>query len=249
MVPQAGAGTFLVVDGDGAVRSILMATEGAVFRPIPPPPPPPPPPPVVLYALIALNVAVCLFWWLAEHSASERLAQIAVDNLLVSRAHLAAGYWWTLLTAEFSHRETWHLAMNMLVLYSFGRVLVWRWGTRTFLVFYLVAAVVASLGHVATGYLIDRNEAALGASGAVSAVLAAFAVLYPRHRVLVFAVLPLPAWIATLLFVGLDVWGVAAQSAGGGLPIGHGAHLAGAAFGLAYTLVKSRPRRVPPTVA
>src|SRR5206468_4045032 len=120
---------------------------------------------------------------------------------LVSRELLNDGHYWTLLTSEFSHREVWHLAMNMMVLYSFGRVLVQIWGARRFLVFYLSAAVAASIAHVSVGWLIGRDNPALGASGAVSACLAAFAFLYPRHRILLFGAVPMPAWVATLLFV------------------------------------------------
>jgi membrane associated rhomboid family serine protease len=196
----------------------------------------------IVTALIGLNVLVFLLW---------QMAPLGLMNahFLVSREHLAYGYYWTLLTAEFSHKELWHLLLNMITLRSFGSVLATIWGSRRFLVFYLTAAVVASLAHVGVGFLIGRESAALGASGAVSAALAAFAVLYPRHKILLFGVVPLPAAVAVLAFVGLDVWGVVAQSGGGGLPIGHGAHLGGAAFGLAYALLSPRPVPAGPSAA
>jgi rhomboid-like protein len=193
----------------------------------------------VIPVLIGLNVAVFLLWVFG--AAEARLGDFLDENFLVSRAHLAEGRFWTLLTAGFSHAELWHLALNMMVLHSFGTVLVYRWGEERFVVFHLAAIVVASCGHVVVGLLIGRDQPALGASGAVSAALAAFAYLYPRHRILVFGIVPLPAWLAALVFVGLDVWGVVAQSAGGGLPIGHGAHLGGAVFGLVYSVLTRRP--------
>jgi membrane associated rhomboid family serine protease len=53
-----------------------------------------------------------------------------------------------------------------------------------------------------------------------------------------FGIIPMPAIVGALLFVGLDLVGLFAQSEGGGLPIGHGAHLGGAATGaLFYFLV------------
>ena len=199
---------------------------------------------LLLRLLIGANVAVFLLW-LAGADASRPLYRFMVENFLVSRAHLAAGHYWTLLTSAFSQIEVWHLALNMMVLYSFGPVLIRRWGPRTFLLFYLTAAIVASFGHVAVGSLIGRDVPALGASGAMSAVLAAFTVFHPRHKILLFGFVPMPAYVGTLLFVGLDVWGLVAQSGGGGLPIGHGAHLGGAAFGFAYASLNRSPAVLP----
>ena len=199
-----------------------------------------PPGRTVLHVLIAFNALVFVLWLLS--GGSPRLEAFMVDNFLFSRAHLAEGHFWTVLTAAFSHSELWHLALNMMVLYSFGDVLISRWGPRPFVLFYLAAAVVSSLADAVVGWLIARDNPALGASGAVSAVLAAFAFFYPRHRLLVFGIVPLPAWLAVSCFVGLDLWGVFAQKAGGGLPIGHGAHLGGAAFGLGYAVLREGAR-------
>jgi membrane associated rhomboid family serine protease len=67
--------------------------------------------------------------------------------------------------------------------------------------------------------------------------------MYPRAGILLFFVLPVPALIGALIFVGLDVVGLIAQSEGGGLPIGHGAHLGGAATGALYYLLVVRRLR------
>jgi rhomboid-like protein len=202
---------------------------------------------LLIGSLIGINVAVWLLWSLAGQDPETPLYRFMVEHFLVSRVHLAAGHFWTLLTSEFSHQQPWHLALNMVVLYSFGGVLIRRWGAKTFLVFYLAAAIVASLAHVAVGLLIGRDAAALGASGATAALLAAFSVFHPRHRILVFGAIPVPAFVGALLFVAVDVWGVVAQSTGGGLPIGHGAHLGGAAFGFLYAWLRRNPAEWRPS--
>jgi hypothetical protein len=61
---------------------------------------------------------------------------------------------------------------------------------------------------------------------------------------LLFFVVPLPAIVGALAFIGLDVWGLIAQAEGGGLPIGHGAHLGGAFAGILYYVLFLR-RRIP----
>ena len=195
---------------------------------------------LLLRALIGINVVVFLLWQFGNDP-SRPLYALMGTNFLVSWGHLAHGYFWTLLTSAFSHEAVWHIAFNMMMLYSFGTVLVHRWGSRRFLAFYLAAAIVASLAHVGVGWLIGRHEAALGASGATSALLAAFTVFHPRHKILIFAIIPMTAYVGTALFVGLDVWGLVAQSTGGGLAIGHGAHLGGAAFGFVYAWLRREP--------
>jgi len=185
-------------------------------------------------AVIAVNVAVFLAWqvgfmapdfgtWLYFHGT-------------LSLAHLQEGHVWTTLTSAFSHMEFWHLLLNMFVLFNFGAIMELSWGWRRFLVFYLGACLVSGLMHVAFSLFGWPDDPGLGASGAVSAVLIAFVFLYPRHKLLLFMVVPLPAWVAAVLLVGVDLWGLVSQRDGGGLPIGHGAHLGGALFGIVWSL-------------
>jgi membrane associated rhomboid family serine protease len=198
--------------------------------------------------IIGLNVLVFLGWQAA--SIVPDLQPLMMGNFLISTSHLLHGFVWTLVTAAFSHNEIWHLAINMFVLWSFGTVLERLWGTRLFVIFYLVAAVVASISHCAVSSLLlgNGNIPALGASGAVSGLLLAYALYFPRHRILLFGIIPVPALAGVLAFVGIDLWGLVAQSRGGGLPIGHGAHLGGALAGaLMYFFYLRAAVPVPPT--
>jgi len=181
--------------------------------------------------IIGLNVIVFLAWQATPMVAG--LFEYMTANFLVSTSHILHWHVWTLITAAFSHNELWHLAINMFVLWSFGTVLEHLWGTRVFVLFYLAAAVIASVSHCAvSSFLMGRDDIlALGASGAVSGLLLAYALHFPRHRILLFGIVPVPALAGVLAFVGLDLWGLIAQGRGGGLPIGHGAHLGGALAG------------------
>jgi membrane associated rhomboid family serine protease len=125
------------------------------------------------------------------------------------------------------------------VLNSFGPIVERTLGSKRFLGFYLVAGIVGSLGHAAVSRFIleDPDLPALGASGAISGLILLFSLLYPKEKILLFGIIPMPAMIGAVLFVGLDIWGVVAQAEGGGLPIGHGAHLGGAIAGLIYFLI------------
>jgi membrane associated rhomboid family serine protease len=194
----------------------------------------------VVNAIVALNLVV-FFLWLSPIAPLEAMA----GHFLVSWPHLEAGRIWVLVTSVFSHNMLLHLAINMIVLLSFGPPLEQLMGGRRFLVFYLAAGLVASISHVAvSGFLIGRPEqAALGASGAIAALLILFSLTFPKARILLFFIVPMPAIVGALAFVAIDIWGLFAQMEGGGLPIGHGAHLGGALAGFLYFLFRGRALR------
>lgn len=194
----------------------------------------------VTTAIAVANAAVFLLWLLPAVP-----TDVMAGHFVVSWDHLAAGRVWTAITTVFSHYAMFHLVVNMIVLLSFAPPLELMMGSRRFLRFYLGAGVLGSIGHAAvSNFLLDRpGQAALGASSAISGVLLLFALIFPRARVLFFFILPLPAIVAALAFIGIDVWGLIAQAEGGGLPIGHGAHLGGALAGILYFLARGRTLR------
>lgn len=193
--------------------------------------------PILIWVFLAINAAVFVAWQVLGP------VPVMTDNFLVSWTALEAGRYWTLLGSEFSHIAFAHFFLNMYVLATFGMVVEQTIGWRRFLGFYLVAAVVASVGHAAvSAYILAKPELpALGASGALSGIVLLFALMYPRAQLLLFGIIPMPALVGALLFVGLDVVGLIAQFEGGGLPIGHGAHLGGALTGVVYYLFVIRP--------
>lgn len=198
--------------------------------------------PYVTRILIGLNVAVFLTWFFADRSFDLQI--FLVENFLVSWTALTDGRVWTLVTSMFSHNLLWHLLMNMFALSSFGPILESGMGSWRFLKFYFLAGIVGSLSHaVVSAYIVgDPSLPAHGASGAISGLILLFALTFPKERLLILGIIPIPALVGSLLFVGLDVWGLYAQAGGGGLPIGHGAHLGGAAVGLAYYFFVVRRR-------
>jgi membrane associated rhomboid family serine protease len=146
-----------------------------------------------------------------------------------------------------------HLLGNMLFLLIFGNNVEDRFGRLKFLVFYLVAGIVAAYGFA----LADANsrETLIGASGAIAGVLGAYLVLFPRARVwslvpfFFFIPLRLPAWLVLGLWFVLQ-WayarGAAVSDAGG---VAYLAHVVGFLFGMVVALVYRRvagPVDLPP---
>lgn len=202
--------------------------------------PKPLPRPILVPILIALNVGVFALW----SSADVQRLNWMQDNFLVSWVALSEGRWWTLLTSVFSHNMILHILINMFVLNSFGTLLEQILGRWRFLTFYLAAGVVSSLAHalVSAFYLHQPEIAALGASGAVAGLVLVFSLMFPKERILLFGIIPLPALVGAMGFIGLDLYGLFEQSRGSGLPIGHGAHLGGAFAGIVYFFFFIRPR-------
>lgn len=104
----------------------------------------------------------------------------------------------TTFTSMFMHSELWHLLGNMIYLWTFGRRVEDACGPWRFLVFYLLAGMVANIGSE----VLNRAQADLpgiGASGAISGVMGAYLILFPGTMVTCFwgigVVLRLPAVI------------------------------------------------------
>ncbi|MGE0526419.1 MAG: rhomboid family intramembrane serine protease [Bdellovibrionales bacterium] len=197
--------------------------------------------PLVVPALISINVIVFLMWTMAGSEGVEFM----VNNFTVSWTSLREGRYWVLLTSVFSHNALFHILLNMFVLNSFGSLLEAVLGRGSFLRFYLVAGVISSFCHAfVSAYLLGAPDLpAVGASGAVSGLVLVFAMIFPREKILVFGLIPVPALFGALAFIGLDIWGLVMQAEGGGLPIGHGAHLGGAFTGVFYYILVLRGRR------
>lgn len=194
--------------------------------------------------LIAINIIVFLMWIGATPKSWNITPAFMEAHFLVSWSALSEGRYWTLLTSVFSHLWVLHLFVNMFVLNSFGRFLERFLGPRFYIGFYLVAGIVASLAHSAvSNFVLGQPELpALGASGAIAGLVLLFSLIFPKEKIVLFGIIPLPALVGALAFVALDVWGLVAQAEGGGLPIGHGAHLGGSFTGLVTYLLLIRPR-------
>jgi membrane associated rhomboid family serine protease len=125
----------------------------------------------------------------------------------------------SIFTAMFLHGDFWHLASNMLYLWIFGDTVEDRVGRLRFVAFYLICGAIAALSQA----LPDMRSTVpmIGASGAVSGVLGAYVVLYPRARVLVaapFVLLRVPALIVLgLWFVGQVMSSFVAETGAGGV--------------------------------
>jgi membrane associated rhomboid family serine protease len=157
----------------------------------------------------------------------------------------------SVFVAMFLHGGWLHIAGNMLFLWVFGNNVEDRMGRLVYLPFYLAGGVAAAAAQIVTSP--DSAIPNLGASGAVAAVLGAYLVMYPRHRVLslvpiffILQLIELPAivvlgfWFVLQLFNG--VGSISSEVAGG---VAYWAHVGGFVLGIVVALLFYRPHRRP----
>jgi membrane associated rhomboid family serine protease len=132
---------------------------------------------------------------------------------------------WQLVTYAFLHQSVMHVGFNMFALFVFGRALENRWGSARFTIFYLTCVIAAAATQLAVQRLSSNFDLTEGASGGVFGVLLAFAMFFPRERILVLPIpIPVPAWLFVTLYAGLELFlGVTGTQAG----VAHFAHLGG----------------------
>lgn len=155
-----------------------------------------------------------------------------------------------LLTYGFLHspHDVLHILGNMFVLWMFGREIERRYGQHEFLRFYLTAIVMAGLfwtgWEIAFGKTLAAQQTSgivYGASGAVAATVALFALNFPRRTVYLNFFIPVPMWIAGVLMLSFDIGGASGRF--GAQNVAYAAHLGGAAFGALYFYTQWLPLR------
>jgi membrane associated rhomboid family serine protease len=151
---------------------------------------------------------------------------------------------WQLVTYMFLHWDLGHLFFNMLGLFFFGVQVERHMGSKEFLLFYLLCGFIAGLFSFGA-YMFSGayGIVLLGASGAIYAVLLAFAVFFPRADIYVFGIIPVRAPILVLIYAGIEIFNQVAGRRGG---VAHLTHLAG--FGAAYLYLLIRFRINPLSV-
>ncbi|MBU4399573.1 MAG: rhomboid family intramembrane serine protease, partial [Planctomycetes bacterium] len=142
--------------------------------------------------------------------------------------------WWQYITCGFTHSPVMfgHILGNMLVLFFLGRDVEERYGSKEFLRLYLTMVVFAAVVWNVANKLVGDSDmgSAYGASGAIAGVVVLYALNFPHRTLLLFFVIPMPAWLLGALVVLYDIYGAVV----GGDQVAYSMHLAGAAFAFIY---------------
>jgi membrane associated rhomboid family serine protease len=133
---------------------------------------------------------------------------------------------WQLVTYSFLHGSYQHLFFNMLALWMFGMEIERYVGPMRLLACYFASVVTAALSQLFVPMLFGAPPApTIGASGGVFGLLLAYAVMFPRRKVIpLIPPIPMPAWLFATLYAGIELFlGVTGSLSG----VAHFAHLGG----------------------
>jgi membrane associated rhomboid family serine protease len=229
--------------------------------------------PPVVKNLIIINVLVFLgqlflkqyyvteklmLWPVMPH----RLHEILVQQNVIDATDKFNPY--QIITHLFAHSPTmfFHIILNMLVLWMFGRVLESVWGSKRFLLFYILSGIGAAALHLLIQYyrctellhaldandmdaavkLIGGTAPALGASGAIMGVMVGFAYLFPNTELYIMLIpFPVKAKWAVTGYVLIDLLAGTFNATGDN--IAHFAHLGGALTGFLIVFIWNKTNR------
>jgi membrane associated rhomboid family serine protease len=209
--------------------------------------------PVVTWALIAVNVAIFTIFqsglvYRPEVADVSSISYGLIPVVLFDKMELPIEYWaipeWaTPVTSAFLHGSWMHLLGNMLFLWVFGDNVEDALGHLRFLVFYFACAVLSGLAHAAMQP--DSISPLIGASGAISGVIAAYLMLHPHIKLWVLLLMRIPVRITAMWAIGgwIGFQIVNAVMAGPDDPTAWFAHLGGLAAG-AVLIIFIRPEGV-----
>lgn len=166
--------------------------------------------PWMTWTLMAVDTVIFLVTWVLPHQG--RLWVFYRFGLIPARyaypawaqaVGLAAHDYWPFLTNLFLHGSWLHLVFNLWLLWIFGDNVEDRMGPWRFLSFFLICGVLANLVHVSINWA--AVTPAIGASGAIAGVLAAYFYLFPYAKVIVW-IFPWPLFIPVPAALFLGLW-------------------------------------------
>jgi membrane associated rhomboid family serine protease len=194
--------------------------------------------PYVTYALIIANVGIFLSYWPMMQS-EQQILRFYFDWALIPALVSEGLGWGGFLTSMFLHGGWMHLIGNMLFLFIFGDNMEDEMGHVGFTIFYLAAGLGAGLIHYISAP--GSPVPTVGASGAIAGVMGGYLLLFPKAKVdilviivIIFRVIPIPAWIMLGLWFAFQVFGGFGTAADEG-GVAYWAHVGGFAIGLGLT--------------
>lgn len=189
--------------------------------------------PILSYSFIVINILVYVY--------QASLGGDAYNTFIMTyggipKEIMAGQDSFTLFTSMFMHGSWMHLIGNMFFLWIFADNIEATIGTPRFLIFYILGGLAAHAGHIY--FNMSSGIPTVGASGAISAVMGAYLIMYPTSKIktlIFFYVVRIPAFIFLLFWIGQQLWAGSAdlQSATGeSSGVAWWAHIGGFAFGI-----------------
>jgi membrane associated rhomboid family serine protease len=190
---------------------------------------------VICKWLIGINIVVFVLQLLTKAAGGDVTSGFVTEWLDLNVSAVCHGQVWRLLSYTFLHAGPLHILFNMLFLWWFGTDVEELYGPREFLAFYLLGGLAGGLLYTLTSlpafFAGVTVNGAIGASGAVTAVMVLCAIHYPTKIIYLFFVLPIPLWLFVLGSVALDAYMMFGRVH---TPVAVACHIGGALFAFTY---------------
>jgi membrane associated rhomboid family serine protease len=191
--------------------------------------------PPVIKNLLIINVAVFFIQMIANNLMLGGQPLWYVLNMWFALNPISEGFnfqIWQLITYQFMHGGFSHILFNMFALWMFGMEIENIWGSKKFLIYYLVCGVAAGLAQLFISPLYASPAVTIGASGAIFGVMIAFAMLFPDRHIFLYFLIPIRAkYLIGFLFI-LEIFWIGDA----GSNVAHLAHLGGALAGFLFIM-------------
>lgn len=179
------------------------------------------------FGIIVINIIVFIFTIIAANNFNIDLNKLFGLN---PATFIVYKFFWTPITHMFAHSGFSHVFFNMFALFMFGHSIERLIGSVRFLKFYLITGTLAGLFSLAIYIAFNTNVLLVGASGAIYAVLFAYAVLFPNSKLYIFGLIPINPPTLILIYSGYDIFSQVFRDTN----IAHITHLSGFLFAYLY---------------
>lgn len=196
--------------------------------------------PPVIKNLLIINAAIFFLQILGERLAVGN--SLTLGDIIVKYFALipigtftdASFYPWQLISYQFLHGGFGHIFWNMIILWMFGMEIENYWGSKKFLIYYLLCGTGAGLCHLFISPLIGDAAPVLGASGSIFGVTIAFAMIFPNRYIFLYFFIPIKAkYLITFYLIAFNLLPLLYNEQSN---IAYLAHLGGAITGFIFIM-------------
>ncbi len=181
----------------------------------------------ISFAIIIINVTIFLLSYILLKA---QIVRLDVYMVLNPTLFLKYKHYWSPISYMFAHANISHLFFNMFAIFVFGHSIEDKMGSVGFTIYYLITGALAGVFSLVIYTVLNINVLLLGASGAIYALLFAYAVFYPNRKLYIFGLIPISPPILILLYAGFDIYSQIFGSSG----VAHITHLSGFLFAYFY---------------
>lgn len=139
-------------------------------------------------------------------------------------------HYWTPISYMFAHGDISHLFFNMFAMFVFGHSIEQKMGSMGFSLYFLTTGAFAGLFSLLFYRIFNINVLLIGASGAIYALLFAYAVFFPNRKLYIFGLIPINPPFLILIYTAFDLYSQIFRATN----VAHITHLSGFLFAFIY---------------